>query len=490
MAPRQTVDFFGPVAASMQAAIGHQVRLESVQTFADFGRAIAKQRYDIALIQPFDYPKVVEELGYIPLAQLAVPLVTQFFVRDNSKYKNLEDLRGTTIAMPPALAANSRMALRALYDNNLIPGSDVQLRYFNSHDSCIQQVWAGKASACGTARPPIQIFEKRMQAKLHAIYDTPSIPHIVFVANSRIPAEERSKLQELIVNWSKNKAGQKLLKNLGFPGFVMPKPAEYTVMRNYDPELVIKRPVAADKKELIMGVFPFISPRRLVKNYALVLPRLSKIINSTVHMRTATNFNSFGEGIAAEVYDIMAIQPFDYETATQHGYLPLAGMEEELQGTFYVLDKSPYKKIVDFKGQVVAMPPVNSAISRVSRYALRQAGLNPDRDVTIDYRNTHGSCLRQVQKGFAATCVTGKVSVSVLPKEISQGLRSVGLTETIPGVVFMVHKRLPAITRSLLQNEILSWKNTAEGKNILKSVGFGNLIPVDENKYKQLIKFD
>ena len=186
MAPRQTVEFYGPVAASMEAALKHPVRLESVQTFSAFSRALEKQNYDIALIQPFDYPSVVEQLGYIPLAQFAVPLVTQFYVRDDSRYHSIEDLRGSTIAMPPEPAANTRMALRALHDNQLIPGRDVEIRYFNSHDSCIQQVWAGTASACGTAKPPIQIFEKRMQAKLRAIYDTQSIPHVLFVANPRI----------------------------------------------------------------------------------------------------------------------------------------------------------------------------------------------------------------------------------------------------------------------------------------------------------------
>ena len=207
MAPRQIVEFYGPVATSMQETLQRPVKLESAPTFADFKQAIVKHQYDIALIQPFDYPEVVEKLGYLPVAQFAVPLITQFFVRDDSQYQKIGDLLGSRIALPPEAAANTRMALRALHDNNLVPGDNVEVNYFNSHDSCIQQVWIGSASACGTAKPPVLIFEQRMQAKLRAIYDTPPIPHIMFVASPSLPAEQRAKLQELITGWSQTEQG-------------------------------------------------------------------------------------------------------------------------------------------------------------------------------------------------------------------------------------------------------------------------------------------
>jgi phosphonate transport system substrate-binding protein len=490
MAPRQTVEFYGPVAASMQAALQHPVRLESVPTFAAFGRALAQNSYDIALIQPFDYPVVVEKLGYVPLAQFAVPLVTQFFVRNDSRYRKIEDLRGTTIAMPPAPAANTRMALRALYDNNLIPGADVTVRYFSSHDSCIQQVWAGTASACGTAKPPILVFEKRMQAKLRAIYDTPPIPHIMFVANPRVPAEQRAKLQALIIGWSTTEDGRAMLKNLGFPGFVAPKPTEYAVMHNYDPVGAIATPALAAGKELVMGVFPFLAPRQLAQNFAPMLPALSKSAGTPIHLRTATSFDSFSDAMAAATYDIVVVQPFDYAAASGHGYLPLAGMNEQLQGSFFVRNKSAYKQIADFRGKVVAMPPIDAAQSRLGRHALLQAGLKPGRDVTIVYRKTHDSCLRQVQQGRAAACVTAERSLGMVPEEVSRGLRAVGLTEKIPGVVFMAHTRLPAKVREQLQAELVSWKDSDDGRKILQALGFGDLVPVNPDDYQHMPKLD
>jgi phosphonate transport system substrate-binding protein len=483
MAPRQTVQFYGPIAASMEAALKHPVRLESVQTFPAFGRALAKYSYDIALIQPFDYPAVVEKLGYLPLAQFSIPLVTQFFVRDDSRYQKIEDLRGTTVAMPPAPAANSRMALRALNDNRLIPGSNIEVRHFNSHDSCIQQVWAGTASACATASPPIQVFEQRMHAKLRAIYSTPPIPHVMFVANPRVPAEQRARLQELITGWSQTEDGRAMLKNLGFPGFIAPKPAEYAVMSNYDPAATDAKNTPAAAKELMLGVFPFLGARQLAQNFAPTLPALSKSSGMPVHLRTATNSDSFGDAVASATYDIVLVQSFNYAMATRHGYLPLAGMNERLQGAFFVLDKSPYKQIADFRGQVIAMPTADSTQSYLGRAALLQAGLRPGRDVTIDYRNTHDSCLQQVQRGLAAACVTAERTLSMLPREFSQ-------TEKVAGVLFMAHKRLPAMTREHLQAEIVAWKNSDDGRKILQSIGFGDFVPVNIADYQHLPRLD
>ncbi len=486
MAPRQTIKYYGPIAADMERVLNRQVRLESQRSFTDFTHLLALHTYDIALIQPFDYPEVVEKEGYIPLARLSVPLVTEFYVRVDSSYHTLQDLRGTTIAMPPVKAANSRMALRALHDNHLIPGRDVKIRYFNSHDSCLQQVWVGNASACTSAQPPVKVFEKRMQARLRSIYKTPSIPHVLFVADPRVPAADRAKLVDLITGWDKTAHGRQMLKDLGFPPFVRVKPDEYAMMRHYEPEAPLMADSAGDSRDYILGIFPYLSSRQLAKNFAPLVPTLTYVLGKAVKLRTASSFGSFSDNLAAGKYDIVLVQPFEFEKAVQLGYIPLAGMKDLVSGSFYVLKGSPYQKISDFKGKTIAMAPAESAQSHIGRDALTKAGLVINHDVKIKYVNTHDACLREVQLHDAAACMTSPLVLKMLPRDYVANLRRVGETVKIPGVVFLAHKRLPKVMRTKLAKEILSWNHTREGKKILKSMQFGKFAPVNPELYQGL----
>ena len=486
MAPRQTIKYYGPIAADLELALHHPVKLESQRSFTDFTHALELHTYDIALIQPFDYPEVVEKEGYIPLARLSVPLVTKFYVRSDSKYHSLADLRGTTIAMPPAQAANSRIALRALYDNHLIPGRDVKIRYFSSHDSCIQQVWVGNASACTSAPPPIKVFEKRMQASLRSIFDTPPIPHVIFVVEPRIPSADRNKLQQRILGWGQEAHGQAMLKNLGFPPFVAVTPGEYDVMHDYAPLTTMATTSGGDDNTLVLGIFPYLSSRQLVKNFAPLLPALSKAIGKPVQLRTASSFGSFSDNLTAGKYDIVLVQPFEFEKSVALGYVPLAAMKDLTSGNFFVNKNSPYKRITDFKGKTVAMAPAESAQSHLGRHALIKAGLTPGVNVTIKYVNTHDACLREVQLGAAAACATSPIVLKMIPRDFANGLRQVGETEKMPGVVFLAHKRVPASMRAKLQHEILSWKDTPQGRKILDSMQFGSFVAVNLELYKNL----
>jgi ABC-type phosphate/phosphonate transport system substrate-binding protein len=54
----------------------------------------------------------------------------------------------------------------------------------------------------------------------------------------------------------------------------------------------------------------------------------------------------------------------------------------------------------------------------------------------------------------------------------------------------MAQKRLPARLRKQLQSEILSWKDSAKGRHILQSMGFGDFVSVNPNDYQKLTRFE
>jgi len=58
------------------------------------------------------------------------PFVSLIVVLDSSPIKSIEDLRGKTIATPPAYVPVVHMARKALIKEGIIPGKDVTLKAF------------------------------------------------------------------------------------------------------------------------------------------------------------------------------------------------------------------------------------------------------------------------------------------------------------------------------------------------------------------------
>jgi len=485
MAHRQIADLFGPVATSMQTALNHPVRLESVPTFIDFRNQISDAQYDIALIQPFDYPEAVGRKGYIPLAQFAKPLVTEFYVRDEKRYRSLKDLKNTVVGMPPEVSANARMALKALSDNNMTPGQDIKVQFFSSHDACLQAVWAGLASACATNQSTAMVFENRMHGKLYIAYTTPPIPHILFVAHPRVPASDRIKLKRLIIGWTKTVDGRAMMKKLAYPGFVEHNPEEYAVMSKFNTIDISKDQKQTEKNNLVLGIFPYLSARRLSEVTQPLLPNLSKAIKLPVHMATASTFDVFNQNLTNAQYDIVLVQPFDFLKAKNVGYLPLAAASNGGKLIFVTLANSTYKTIQDLEGATIAMPPKNSAASIIAMQMLKQNNLSPDK-FKIEYFTNHGTCVDAVQRGEAAICVTGKNMLKMLKEKQRSKLKTIAESDNFPGVVFLIHKRIGASMRNQVQKEILSWPHTNEGEKILKSFNFGPFVAVDTAAYEKL----
>ena len=63
------------------------------------------------------------------------------------------------------------------------------------------------------------------------IYETPAIPHTLYIAHSRVPEEDRQKLKANIIGWPETPQGQKILQSGSRIPFVEARDEEYDVVR-------------------------------------------------------------------------------------------------------------------------------------------------------------------------------------------------------------------------------------------------------------------
>lgn len=229
--PRDLENVFAPMAQDLGTRIGRRIVLSSNTTYERFSENLDKQKFDIAFMQPFDYVRVADGLGYRPLATRTEKLSAIVVVKQDSPLKTLADLKGKRIGLPPETAAVSVLLAKHLSANGLRPGEDVVLSHHRSHVSCMQKVVIGEVDACGTAAPALRFFQSKMHVELKILGGTREIPHTLFAVHPRVPEREREILRQRIVSWGETEEGKALLARGELTPFVSVTDADYNVVR-------------------------------------------------------------------------------------------------------------------------------------------------------------------------------------------------------------------------------------------------------------------
>ena len=177
------------------------------------------------------------------------------------------------------------------------------------------------------------------------------------------------------------------------------------------------------------------------------------------------------------------MQPFDYELAINSGYVPLVQKQGLMQAGFFVLEHSHIKTIQDLKGTTIAMPPHGAAVSRLALAELRKQGLIPGKNLEIQYRRAHDSCLFQLRHQLVSACAAWSEVAKLVSKEEMQGITLIHTTDSIPNPLFVVKKSLPVPLQQKLMQEMISWKNTEAGRELLRTLRIGPFERFDKASY-------
>lgn len=233
LATARLEEIFAPIAADLSRAVGRRVLLRTRSSFAGFSEELGREKYDIALVQPFEYVMIRERYGMVPLARRGSPLSAVIMVNSDAPYHELADLKGRVLALPPEVAAVSHLAKTALLHAGLVPGRDIRLRFLRSHDACLQQLMIERADACATADYPVRFFQDKMHILFRQLARTPKIPHVLFVAHPRVSAADREAIRQAILSWPEREEGRKIMANGRLQPFKLATDAEYDVVREY-----------------------------------------------------------------------------------------------------------------------------------------------------------------------------------------------------------------------------------------------------------------
>lgn len=228
---RELEQIFSPIAAAMSLELGQDVVFRSASSYDVFLDQLRQNAYDIAFVQPFDYVSVSNNGGYEPLAARDGPLDAVFAVSTPSSITTMDDLRGKRLALPPADAAVSQLALAYLSSRGIRAEHDFSVHYFKSHMSCLHQLLIAAADVCATARPPLSFFQKKMNVTLNVVGHSTSISGSLFVAKSSLPKSKKNALRHLLTELQNSPDGKKMIEAGEFGKFVPISDADYDNVR-------------------------------------------------------------------------------------------------------------------------------------------------------------------------------------------------------------------------------------------------------------------
>lgn len=240
----------------------------------------------------------------------------------------------------------------------------------------------------------------------------------------------------------------------------------------------------------VYGVIPYITAIELARLHAPMLAEIQRVLGRPVTFHTTSSLDMFAARLKQQAYDIAFIQPYDYHAAVvESGYIPLARMDGQNRALIVVVPSSPLHSVEELRGKTLALPPPMTATCYLASTMLRQAGLDPQRDLRLRHYKSHGSCLQQALIGTADACATNHIALRAFQSQRRVRFRVLGESVESPGPLFVVHPRVPPQEREALQRLILRWTDTQTGKQLLHAVGlepFSKLRPEDAVAYEKV----
>lgn len=245
--------------------------------------------------------------------------------------------------------------------------------------------------------------------------------------------------------------------------------------------------MAGDKTELVLGVFPYVSPAQLIAFHTPLKDHLAKSLQRPVTLVTAPDFDSFVERTRQGQYDIILTAPHLGRLAeTRDGYKRLAMTGHTVQGIFLTRKDSPIQKIEDLKGKSLMIAQRSSIIFQMAEELLREKGLVPGKTLTIIETRTHNNAMHAPLRGEADASVTGTLLWRVLGEEQKDQMRVIGVTDEAPGFVMMANQRLAKQDVDAIRSLVLDFHKVAGSEPYFSTTGYKSFQPIDDKVMKQL----
>lgn len=250
--------------------------------------------------------------------------------------------------------------------------------------------------------------------------------------------------------------------------------------------IVSALPLVGGEKSITIGLVPdgLSQPERMpLQNY------LAKQMGSDIKLTTPNSYNEMIDGLSAGSVDFALVGAVTYVRAhAKIGAVPLVQRSTDLQfhAVFIAGADTPIHSLRDLKGKKLAYGDVTSTSGHLIPYLeMKQAGLNPDKDVDFRYSGGHALTVKLVESGVVDA---GAVDETVFKSMVSGGkidghkVRIFFTSRAFVDYVWVARKGISDAERQKFADALLGLK---EGKddNVLKILRASKFIKANDEEY-------
>ncbi len=238
---------------------------------------------------------------------------------------------------------------------------------------------------------------------------------------------------------------------------------------------------AEPPKELIFGVYPYLSPSEIIQQYTPLQNHLAEVLHQKVSLRSAPDFKTFMERTHAGEYDIIFTAPHMGRVAHRNdSYLPVVQSEQQIVVVILTQNHSPIQSIADLNQRSLAIGAQMSITYQITNQALKLHHLNLEQSVRFVPTASFSNVLEAVIRGEADAGATGTGLWDVAPAEQKRLLREIFRSDPVPGMFVLAHPRLGETVLKPLQSTFMSYSATVSGQEIRSKNRFFDFRPLDE----------
>jgi phosphonate transport system substrate-binding protein len=223
---------FAPLRDYLQQASGQKVLIATAPDFASFRDRTRAGEYDIVITGPHFARLAEMESRFQRVALTRYRIHGVILVAKDSALHKLADLRGKSIAVPPASAIIHMLAIELLHSQGMEPGRDFTLReQANMQNSMVASLRGDSDAGVAGFSPWNSYTGKDM---LRVIGKTAEVPGMAIMAHPRVPRATLAKLRKELFAFGGTAAGKAYFSATGYGAWL---PIDDASMRSMDPYL-------------------------------------------------------------------------------------------------------------------------------------------------------------------------------------------------------------------------------------------------------------